>query len=427
MIGQELHSVAKLLFPICRSITGNGVRETLAILSDRFVPFDIHEVRSGTSCFDWTIPQEWNIDHARLIGPDGGTIVDFRDNSLHVVGYSEPIDTELELDELQDHLYSSELQPNAIPYVTSYYRRHWGFCLPHAQRARLKPGRYRAIIESRFSEGSLTYGDLIIPGSSPKEILLSSYICHPSMANNELSGPLVVSALARWLSQRKNRYTYRIALFPETIGSITFLSRHLETLKDNLVAGFHLSCIGDERSYGFIATPSADTLADRIARHVYGHTCIDAIEYDFSERGSDERQFCAPGVALPVVTLMRSKFGSYPEYHTSLDDLTVVTPAGLEGGFAVAKACIDATEANRIYQSGTVGEPFLTKYGLRPTTSVGGLDGYHRTISDILAFSDGTVDLLGICDRIGVPIWEAAPIAETLASHLLLLEQPDPA
>lgn len=400
------------------------MRQTLAMLGERFAPFQVHEVPSGTQCFDWTVPDEWNIAGARLTGPDGNVIVDFADHNLHVVGYSEPIDVELDLDALQPHLHSISDNPDAIPYVTSYYRRTWGFCLTHNARRKLRPGRYHAKIDSRLQPGSLTYADFVIHGESDREVLLSSYICHPSMANNELSGPLVVSALARWLSSRKNRFTYRIVLFPETVGSIVYLSRHLSHLKAKTVAGFHVSCVGDPGGYGFIATPSASTLADRVARHALTNVSPVAKEYDFRFRGSDERQYCAPKINLPVVTIFRSKFGASPEYHTSLDDLNFVTPDGLEGGFNAVKACIEALEANHIYSTETYGEPFLSKYGLRSTTSARDLAASSKLISDVLAFSDGKTDLVAIADRIGAPVSELAAVAELLVQHALLSRQP---
>jgi len=424
LIGTELHHVAKELFPICRSITGDGVRQTLDVLGRRFRPFKIFEVSSGTQCFDWTVPDEWNIRGARLIGPDGSTVVDFQENNLHVLGYSEPIDIEIELDELQQHLHSIEALPDAIPYVTSYYNRNWGFCLPHRQRKQLPKGKYRAIIDSTLASGAMTLGEYILPGERADEVLISSYICHPSMANNELSGPIVASAIGRWLGEKKRRFTYRIALFPETIGAIVYLHRNLEQLKQRLIAGFHLSCIGDDRAYSFVATPNADTFADRVARHVYQSIDSRAIEYDFLDRGSDERQFCAPNVALPVVTLMRSRFGSFPEYHTSLDDLSLVTPSGLEGGFLAVKRCIESIEANCVPRATGIGEPQLRNYGLRSDTSARDLDDYFHLVSDVLAFADGRQDLFGLSDRIRRPIWEVIPVIERLESHGLVERLP---
>ena len=424
VIGAELHRVAEELFPVCRSITGDGVRQTLDVLGRHFRPFEVSEVPSGIQCFDWTVPDEWNIRSARLIGPDGATVVDFQENNLHVLGYSEPIDVEIELDELQKHLHSIKTLPDAIPYVTSYYHRDWGFCLPHRQRQALPKGKYRAVIDSTLASGSMSLGEYLIPGERDDEVLISSYICHPSMANNELSGPIVASAIGRWLGEKKRRFTYRIALFPETIGAIAYLHRNLEQLQQRLIAGFHLSCIGDERAYSFVATPNADTLADRVARHIYKSIDSEAIECDFLERGSDERQFCAPSVDLPVVTLMRSRFGSFPEYHTSLDDLTLVTPVGLEGGFQAVKRCVEAIEATCLPRATRTAEPQLRNYGLRPDVSTRNLDDYFHLVSDVLAFADGNRDLIDLSERIRRPIWEVIPVVERLESHGLIERLP---
>ena len=425
-IGDELHRIANELFPICRSITGDGVRRTIDILAREFVPYDVTEVPSGTQCFDWTVPEEWSVRGARLTGPDGSIVVDFDDHNLHVVGYSEPVDLEIGLDDLQHHLHSIPDLPDAVPYVTSYYKRSWGFCLPHRQRVNLPSGTYRAVIDSTLQPGSLTFAEHVIPGRCPEEILISSYVCHPSMANNELSGPLVASAIARWLGEEPRRFTYRIALFPETIGSIVYLSQRLESLRQRLVAGFHLSCIGDDRGYSFVATPKADTIADRVARHVYGATDPHAQEFDFLDRGSDERQFCAPGVDLPVVTAMRSRFGDFPEYHTSLDDLTLVTPSGLEGGFRAVQRCLETIEADCRPKATKTGEPHLRKYGLRPDISERELGAYFKLVSDVLAFADGTRDLVALSERIRQPAWEVIPVIDTLASHGLIERLPAP-
>ncbi|MBO6805951.1 DUF4910 domain-containing protein [Thalassospira sp.] len=420
--GAYLHAVVSELFPICRSITGQGVRRSFQILGDRFLEARLHEVPTGTKCFDWEIPDEWSIAEAYLVDPDGEVVVDFNDNNLHVVNYSVPVDKVLPLEELQNYLYSVEDKPDAIPYVTSYYKRSWGFCLQHAKRESLRPGNYHAVIKSKHEAGALTYGEMVIPGESKQEVLISSYICHPSMANNELSGPVVAFALAKWLTERQNRYTYRIAVFPETIGAICYISRNLKNLKDNVIAGFQLSCIGDDRSYSFLSSPNADTLADRVARHVYKNTDPNFVEYDFLERGSDERQFCAPKVGLPVVTLMRTKFGAFPEYHTSLDDLSLVSATGLQKGFEVASRCIEALEVNKVYVATHYCEPRLSKYGLRNTTSHITLDDEFKLVSDVLAFADGKRDLIDLSERVGRPIWDVCRITSLLDENGLLQE-----
>ncbi|MBL8692101.1 MAG: DUF4910 domain-containing protein [Rhodospirillaceae bacterium] len=419
-IGHDMHAFVARLFPICRSLTGEGTRETLRIIKGHLPDLSIHEVPSGTQVFDWVIPDEWNIRSATLVGPDGATVADFGWTNLHVVGYSEPVDVELGLDELQEHLFSLPEQPDAIPYVTSYYKRFWGFCLSHRVRAALKPGTYRARIDSTIAPGRLSYGELLIPGQEPQEVFLSTNVCHPSMANNELSGLTVTTWLAKWLLERPRRYSYRIVFIPETIGSITYLSRHLEQMKERVVAGFVVACVGDERVYSFLSSRNGNTLADRVARHVLDQIDPNYMRYSFLNRGSDERQYCAPGVDLPVVSVMRSKYCEYPEYHTSLDDLTLVTPAGLEGGYTALRRCIEVIESNRRWQVAVLGEPQLGKRGLFPSISLPAEVPSVKAMMNMIAYCDGTRDLVEVAELIGVPAWQLVPICERLASHDLL-------
>jgi len=420
--GQFMHQLMAQLFPICRSITGDGVRETLRILQ-KLIPLKLFEVPSGTKVFDWTVPKEWNIRDAFVLDPKGRKIIDFTKNNLHVLGYAVPVDRSLPLSELQEHLYSLEDQPDAIPWVTSVYEERWGFCLAHNERAKLEEGTYRVFIDSELKKGSLSYGELIIPGTSSKEIFISTYICHPSMANNELSGPVVATMLAKWITSEPRRFTYRIIFIPETIGSITYLSRHLESMKKNIVAGFNLTCVGDERAYSYLPSRNGSTLADKVALNVLRSKHPEFRQYSFLERGSDERQYCSPGVDLPVVSLMRTKYREFPEYHTSLDNLELVTPAGLEGSFALHKDCIDLLERNRIYKIGCLGEPQLGRRGLYPTIAT---KESHRQVTDMLnfiAYADGTNDLIDISNIIQVPVRNLYPIIEKLITVDLLREQ----
>lgn len=424
-IGRAMHDLMRELFPICRSITGPGVRETLGILQ-RYIPLKMEEVPSGTSVFDWTIPREWSIRDAFIIGPDGRKIIDFQDNNLHVVGYSIPVDLVLSRDELNEHLYSMPELPDAIPYVTSYYQESWGFCLPHRQRESLPEGNYHVFIDSSLTDGSLTYGELLIPGRTQKEIFLSTYICHPSMANNELSGPVVATALAQWIASRPRRYSYRIIFIPETIGSITYLSRHLDHLKKHVVAGYNVTCIGDERAYSFLPSRAGNTLADRAALCILKDQHPDFIHYTFLDRGSDERQYCSPGVDLPVASVMRSKYREYPEYHTSLDNLDLVTPAGLEGGYYVLRNCLELLERNRFYRTTCLGEPHLGKYGLYP--SVGKRDSQLQVsdVLNVLVYADGKIDLMDLSLVTRIPIGLLYIVADFLAREGLLAEASRP-
>jgi aminopeptidase-like protein len=420
-VGDEMYDFVAELYPICRSLTGNGVRQTLAAIRERLPAVTIHEVPSGTRVFDWTVPDEWNIRGAQLLGPSGETIVDFRDHNLHVVGYSTPVDVELPLEELQQHLYSIPEQPEAIPYITSYYKRNWGFCLPHRLRESLQPGRYRAVIDATLGPGQLTYGELILPGETNREILLSTYICHPSMANNELSGPAVTTWLACWLTAAKRRHTYRIVFVPETIGSITYLSKNLVRMKPVTVAGFNVSCVGDERCYSYLPTRLGGTLADRIAQHVLKHVAPGYVRYTYLDRGSDERQYCFPGVDLPVCSVMRSKYGEYPEYHTSLDNLDLVTPAGLGGAFGALRRCLECLEQNQTLKTTVLCEPQLGSRGLYPTVSTRDSGKLVSKMMHVLAYSDGDHDLLAIADMINLPLWELSDTVHQLTAQGLLV------
>ena len=420
-VGEEMHSWARDLWPICRSLTGEGVRETLRYLQRRVPELRVEEIPSGTRCFDWTVPDEWNVRDAYVLDASGRRVIDFRANNLHLVGYSTPVDVELSREELDKHLHSLPDQPNAIPYVTSYYAPRWGFCLSHNARRALPDGTYRAVVDATLAPGSLTYGELVLPGETDREVLLSTYICHPSMANNELSGPVVTAAIARWLQQLpRRRCTYRLIWIPETLGSIAYMSRHLDHLRKHLIAGWVVTCVGDERTYSYMPSRTGDTLADRVSRHVLKHHAPDAKHYTFLQRGSDERQYCSPRANLPVASVMRSKYGEFPEYHTSLDDLSFVTPAGLAGAWQALTRCLTAVEHHCFPVARTVGEPQLGKRGLYPTLSTKGSARSVASLTNFLAHADGVTDLVGLADRIGIPIWDCIELSELLQKHELI-------
>jgi aminopeptidase-like protein len=394
--GHQLHELASRLFPIARSLTGNGVRKSLNILNELLDDLVIHEVASGTPAFDWIVPNEWNLRRAQLIGPNGHVIVDSDNHNLHVVGYSVPTTMSLTLYELQPHLHSLPDQPNAIPYVTSYYKRDWGFCLTHNQRESLTPGNYTVKIDADLQPGSLTYADLVIPGHSPEEILISTYICHPSMANNELSGPVVATYLAQWIKSQPREYTYRFVFLPETIGALVYLSRHLKHLQTFVKAGFVVTCCGNPGTFSYMPSRTGTTYADELAKTVLQRHAPDFKEYSFLQRGSDERQYCAPLIDLPVASVMRSKYHEYPEYHTSFDDLSFITAAALERTLDIYVEILLAAESNCVPLATQYGEPHLSKYGLYPTLG-GQID--QRDISmttDVLALADGRNSLLQI-------------------------------
>jgi len=310
------------LWPICRSLTGDGVRETLDILEE-LIPLERHSVPSGTEVFDWTVPPEWNIRRAFIITPEGKRVADFAVNNLHVVNYSVPIDMELEWDELEEHLHTLPEQPTAVPYVTSYYSANWGFCLSYNDYRELpRTGKYRVLIDSTLEPGELIYGECVIPGETTEEVLFSTYVCHPSMANNELSGPLVSAFLCREiLGMQKRRLTYRFVFLPETIGAICLLARLGEHFKANLKAGYVLTCCGDRGALTFKKSKLDVSDADRAMEHVLKYDNHSGFSIEpFSVGGSDERQYCSPGFNLPVASLMRTPYQRFSEYHTSLDN-----------------------------------------------------------------------------------------------------------
>ncbi|MGD9754603.1 MAG: DUF4910 domain-containing protein [Acidimicrobiia bacterium] len=415
-MGRELHDWAQELWPICRSLTGPGVRRTLDLLAERLPGLQQVEVPSGTKVLDWTVPDEWTVRDAWIADERGDRLVDFRRHNLHLVGYSTPLDAVLTRDELEPHLYSLPDQPDAIPYVTSYYARRWGFCLTQRQRDGLGPGPFHVVIDSDLGPGSLTYGELVIEGEQPDEVLLSTYVCHPSMANNELSGPLVVTALGRWLrSLPRRRYTYRLLFLPETIGAITYLAQHLDHLRTRVRAGWVVTCVGDERTHSYVPSRLGSTLADRISLRVLGELPGGFERYSYLDRGSDERQWCSPGADLPVCSVMRSKYATYPEYHTSLDDLSLVTPVGLQGGFDVLRRCLEVLEANVRWCAVLPGEPQLGPRGLYPTASFKGSADHVRSMMNVLAYCDGAHDLLDLCDRTGQPLGEVMAHTARLA------------
>ena len=420
--GNIIYGWAKDLFPICRSITGPGVRKTLQYIKNINPELEIFEVKTGQKFFDWKIPNEWTIRDAYIINENGEKIVDFKENNLHVINYSSPINKTINLDELQDHLYSLPKQPDAIPYITSYYESRWGFCVSENFRKKLQPGSYRVFIDSDLKPGVLNYAEIVMAGKSDKEIFFSTYICHPSMANNELSGPVVATALIKWLKSLngKHRYTYRFVFVPETIGSIVYISKNLKKLKSKIVAGFNLTCLGDEKCYSFIPSRKTKTFVNKIALHVLKHIDPNFIEYTWLDRGSDERQYCYPGVDLPIVNIMRSKHGTYPEYHTSLDNLDFITPKGLEQSYQAHKTAVDIIEKNSFVKNLIICEPQLGKRGLRP--QIGEKDNVHyvRNLMNVLSYCDGSMSILDIADVIGEPFETVFTIIEQLVSKNLV-------
>jgi aminopeptidase-like protein len=417
--GQDMYMLIKQLFPICRSITGDGVRQSLDILKE-YIPIKNIDVPSGTNVFDWVVPEEWNIKDAYVMDADGKKVIDLKKNNLHVVGYSTPVNKIISLSELQRHLYSLPDQPDAIPYITSYYKKTWGFCIKHKDRKRLKKGKYRVFVDSELKKGTLTYGELIVPGASKKEVFLSTYICHPSMANDGLSGPAVTTALVKWILSRKRRYTYRIIFIPETIGSLTYLDKNINRMKGRTIAAFNITCVGDEKVYSYLPTRTGNTYSDRVALNILKFKSPDFIKWSYLDRGSDERQYTSPGIDLPVVSIMRSKYDSFPEYHTSLDDLEFVTPKGLFGSYIVLRECLNLLENNYKFEIKCLGEPQLGKRGLYPTSSTKSSWQNVGNMMNFIAYADGSNDLIDISNIINIPVWEIYLIIEKLRNCRLL-------
>lgn len=425
---ERLYKIVKDLFPITRSLSGNGNRQTLNYLKENYLgELKIHEysIADNPSTFDWNTPYEWNIDEAYIEDENGNKIIDFKNNNLHILGYSESVDVTIPFSELDSHLYSLEDDIDAIPYTTSYYKTRWGFCLSHRQREELRktPDKlYHAVIKSTHNKnGSITYGELIINGYEDEEVLISTYICHPSMANDNLSGVAVAAEIAKYIyALLERKYTYRIIFIPETIGALIYLKENITHLKKYVKAGFVLSCIGDEGDYSCVHTPYNNTYTDKIVSHVLKHITDDPKEYSFLERGSDERQFCAPNVDLPVCTLSRTKFGKFKEYHTSNDNLDFVTEIGLGGGLNYIQQCINILENNEYYKIKTVGEPQLGKYGLYPTISQKGSADYTRNLTNIIAYLNGENTILDIAEILNVPFNEVMNIIDKLNNKKII-------
>jgi len=423
-LGEQMHALATELFVLPRCLAGPGVRDTLDILERVTGPMRRHAFATGERVHDWTIPREWVIRDAWIRDPDGNVIVSFADSNLHVVSHSVGVHERLSLDALQEHLFSLPELPDAIPYRTSYYRDWWGFCMTERRRATLTDGEYEVMIDAELVPGELLIGEIVVPGSGPSEVLLSTYVCHPSMANNELSGPVVASQLVRWLqaSPVPLRHSYRIVFLPETIGSIAYLARFGERLRERLAAGYVVTCVGNEHAFMYKRSRRGDTLADRTARVVLAHCGLDSKEIDFYPAGSDERQYCSPGYDLPVGLLTRATPATFPQYHSSLDDLELVTAQALGESLEVYRQIIEALEANERFEVSVAHcEPYLSGRGLYPTTGAARTVGQERAdMMFLLNFLDGRPDLLAAAERSGRPIGALRAVADKLVEHDLL-------
>jgi len=396
-----MYELIRRLFPLCRSITGDGVRETLRIIGEQ-IPLDVHEVASGTKVFDWIVPREWNIRDAYIKDAQGNRVVDFRANNLHVVSYSSPVQKTMRLVDLQPHLHSLPDQPDLIPYKTSYYDEAWGFCLSHRQRQGLSDAAYDVVIDSTLSDGSRTYGECLLPGAADDEVLIYTHTCHPSLANDNLAGIAVCVFLARLLASAKRRYSYRFVFAPGTIGSLVWLSRNqhrLSRIRHGLVAVL----LGDSGSMRYKQSRRGDAEIDRAMLHALKHSGVPYQLEAFSPYGYDERQFGSPGFDLPVGRLSRSPNGGYPEYHTSADNLAFVRPESLAGSLSVCADVMEILENNgRFLNTSPFGEPQLGRRGLYRTTGGGPAPEREMALLWTLNLSDGAHTLLDIAERAGV-------------------------
>ncbi len=421
--GERMHAFATELFPLCRSITGGGVRETLREISKR-IPLELHEVPTGAEVLDWLVPDEWNIRDAYIADASGKRVVDFRACNLHVVSYSEPVHETMTLEELRPHLYTHEQNPDWIPYRTSYYTRTWGFCLSQRQLAELREDSYEVVIDSTLEPGSLSYGECYFPGEDQDEVLLTTHICHPSLANDNLSGIVLLAELAAALADSSHRLSYRLLFIPGTIGSVSWLARNFDDLSGQIVAGLVVACVGDPGPLTYKRSRRGNALVDRAGAHVVTHSREGRV-LDFVPWGWDERQFNSPGFALPVGCLTRSPEGDYSEYHSSADDLDLIRSESLEGSLRAALSILEILERDRSYRNlSPRGEPQLGKRGLY--RGLGGPDpgSDQLALLWVLNQSDGSATLLDIADRSGLPFQQILDASAALADAGLLAEGP---
>jgi aminopeptidase-like protein len=414
--GRGLYDFAARLYPICRSITGEGVRQTLALIRAR-VPLTVHEVPSGTRVFDWEIPPEWNVEDAAVIDADGRRVVDFQAHNLHLVSYSEPVQTSLSLEELSTRLHVLPEHPDWIPYRTSYYRRSWGFCMRARDRTALRAGRYHIEVNSSLAPGSLSYGELAIGGHRREEVLFFSHVCHPSLANDNCSGVSVATALAEWIASEPRRFTYRFVFAPGTIGSLTWLKRN-ESRLSRVRHALVLALLGDPGALTYKRSRRETSEIDEIVAYVLAG---EGAVIPFSPYGYDERQLCSPGFDLPAGRLTRSVNGGYPQYHTSADDLSLITPAALHRSLEACQRIVEVIESNQRYLNlKPKGEPRLGARGLYGALGGQGPAEHEQAMLWVLNQSDGTHSLLDIARRSALPYAALRDAARALESARLL-------
>ena len=428
---RDADGLFRSLFPICRSITGDGTRQTLMLLRE-LAEFQVHEVPSGTRCYDWTVPEEWNVQDAFVADSSNKRLIDFRKNNLHLVNYSIPFSGTLSFDELVPHLHTLPELPTAIPYRTTYYNRDWGFCLSQEQFQKLdRQARYQVVVDASLQPGHLTYGEALLPGRSGQEYLITTYLCHPSLANDNLSGIVLWTLLLREMRSLTLRHSYRFVIAPETIGALVYISRNEAAVKA-LAGGFVVTTVAGPGRIGYKPTWQGDSVIDRIVRLAFRNLGLEYIEYPFDASGSDERQYSTPGLRIPMGTICKDKYFEYDYYHTSLDDLSFIRPEALVETLKAYLHVIAAIEDNQIYRSlNPIGEPMLGKRGLYPKTGGALRQKAGRTAADfneldafrwVLFYADGRTSLLEVAERTGLSIRVLAAAAEKLVAGGLLLQ-----
>ncbi|MGC9405568.1 DUF4910 domain-containing protein [Streptomyces sp. DZ1-3] len=418
--GERMHALVERLYPLCRSITGDGVRDTLAIV-DEYVPLRVHEVPTGTRVLDWTVPQEWNVRDAYIADADGRRVVDFAASSLHVLGYSVPVSATMTLAELRPHLHTLPDRPAWVPYRTTYYERAWGFCLAQDTLDAMPEGEYEVRIDSTLADGHLTYAEHVVPGQVTDEVIVSCHVCHPSLANDNLAGVAVAAFLARELAERTPYYTYRFIFAPGTIGAITWLARNAERV-ERIRHGLVLACAGDRGDLTYKRSRRGDADIDRVMRHVLSASQRPHRITEFTPYGYDERQYCSPGFDLGVGSLTRTPYAGYPEYHTSADNPDFVSPRAMEDTLAVCREAFAVLDRDRRYVNlSPYGEPQLGRRGLYD--SLGGRSDAKQAqmaMLWVLSLADGEHGLLDVAERSGLPFETVADAAEALHAAGLL-------
>jgi len=422
MVDTTIYKYAEKLSTIPRSICGPGIREVLSYIKKEIPNLKIKGIDTGSKVFDWVVPQEWAIKKAYIIDPDGRKFASYAECPLHIVQHSEPVNITLSLNELRKRIHVSSQLPNAIPYVTSYYKRDWGFCITQNELDNLKNGNYTAKIESELFDGELNYGEVFIQGETDSEILISTYICHPYMGNNESSGPAIaIELVKKLLNYSKQKYSIRMLFIPETIGSLAYLSENLPKIQKNTIGGFVLTCLGDKGSFSFVPARNPHSYINKVVHFLMVKNFKKFNKYNwFTDRGSDERQFCWPTINLDMVSITRSKYNEYAEYHTSLDDINFINADSLNESLKFILLLIKTLQNNNKYQSTTFGEPKLDKLGLYRTHTLNGTEKDPNNLINFLSMCDGETDLIDISLSLSLSFNEVTKLANVALQHNLI-------